>query len=485
MFPTTPRIFLECCRLVILLGAIGACTPDRVIYQHADVLGGQKDLFVVREDGSNRAVLANSPDEETACGVTTDRRIVFTRQTATGGDIYVVGEDGTGLVAVRATPNDEACFGVTGNNMVIYGVTVSELNHDLYSISVNAASGESPIALSATPLDELPMAIGWDNRIVYAKQDLQVPVDGHRYSYNSINDDGSAAAHMVGVFLEPRYVAITPGHRMIWTRPGPPPNGGLFSTTTDPSAMTAALNTFLHYEGWKEDRFCALTPNGRVLLTSRSVYPVDGIPTAFGDIYVMADDGKGQVRINPGPRGYNELCLGTTDEWVIVGRYAELDTSRSGPTSLWSYPISGAGTPVQLASASSGSAFALIFEGVTPQGRVLFGTYDSSSQTRTHFSISPDGSQLTTLTSSQGGAALFTLGRVVYSIQGPEYDLGIVGAEGQPPMILLAGQPVENWGSFVYRIDFMTNTSSRCRVCWPYSVVDRGGIPIPSPLPPP
>jgi hypothetical protein len=456
-----------------------------VIYQHADVLGGQKDLYVVREDGSNRAVLANSPDEETACGVTTDRRIVFTRQTATGGDIYVVNEDGTGLVPVRATPDDEACFGVTGNNMVIYGVTVTELNHDLYSISVNATVSDSPMTLSATPLDELPMAIGWDSRIVYAKQDVQVPIDGHRYSYNSINDDGSQAAHIVGVFLEPRYVAITPGHRMIWTRPGTPPNGGLFSTTTGPSASTAALNTFIHYAGWVEDRFCALTPNGRVLLTSRSVYPVDGVPTAFGDVYVMADDGTGQVRINPGPRGYNELCLGSTDDWVIVGRYAEIDTSRSGPTSLWSYPISGAGPPVQLAKASSGSIFALTFEGVSPQGRVLFSTYDPSAQTRSHFSISPTGSQLAALTTSTGGPVLFTLGQVVYSIQSQESDLGILGQGGQPAMSILANQPVENWGSFVYRIDFMTNRSIRCRICWPSSIVDRGGVLIPSPLPPP
>ena len=266
-------------RLLAFAGALltmSACTPGRIIYQHADTLGGQKDLYVVREDGSNRAVLAQSSDEETACGVTTDRRIVFTRQTPSGGDIYVVNEDGTGRAPVRVTPADEACFGVTGNNMVIFGVTVSVTNHDLYSIAVNASPTDIPFTFSATPLDELPMAIGWNNRVVYAKQDVEVPVDGHRYSYDSINDDGSQPAHLVGVFEEPRYVANTPSHRMIWSRPGPPPNGGLFSTTTDSSPTTAALNTFIHNLGWIEDRFCGLTPNGRLLLTSRGFYPVDG-----------------------------------------------------------------------------------------------------------------------------------------------------------------------------------------------------------------
>jgi len=92
---------------IMLLLASSACTPNRIIYQHADLPGGQKDLYVVREDGSNRTVLANSADEETACGVTTDRRIVFTRQTANGGDVYIVNEDGTGMAPIRTTSADE------------------------------------------------------------------------------------------------------------------------------------------------------------------------------------------------------------------------------------------------------------------------------------------------------------------------------------------------------------------------------------------
>lgn len=84
------RHFFRARTLVMILLCTAACTPDRIIYQHADVLGTQYDLYLVREDGSNRAVLANSPDNEAACGVTTDRRIVFTRQTPAGGDIYIV-----------------------------------------------------------------------------------------------------------------------------------------------------------------------------------------------------------------------------------------------------------------------------------------------------------------------------------------------------------------------------------------------------------
>lgn len=367
------RHFSRARTLIIILLCIGACTPDRIIYQHADVLGTQYDLYLVREDGSNRAVLANSPDNESACGVTTDRRIVFTRQTPADGDIYIVNEDGTGLVPLRTTVDDETCFGVTGRNMVVYGVTLTPLNHDLYSVSANATPTDISIPLSVSSLDNLPVAIGWDDRIVFAKQESRSRSTGHRYSFYSVNDDGTEPGHVVGVFEEPRYIAIAPGHRMIWQRIGEPPDGGLYSTTTNGTPTTASLSNFVHYLGWKEDRFCGFPPTGRVLVTSRGLYPVDGQPTWSGQIYVMNDDGTKVVRINPGPRSFNEVCLAANDEWVIVGRYPyDIDASETGLTSLWSYPTSGTGVALQLGKAVSSNQSALIFQGLTIQGHVLF-----------------------------------------------------------------------------------------------------------------
>src|SRR5689334_20143752 len=97
--------------IVLCLSMMTGCGPSRIVYQHADTLGGQKDVWVIREDGTQGAVVANSQDDEQACGITTDRRIVFTRQTPAGGDLYVINEDGTGLTPLRTTPDDEACFG--------------------------------------------------------------------------------------------------------------------------------------------------------------------------------------------------------------------------------------------------------------------------------------------------------------------------------------------------------------------------------------
>ena len=82
-------------------------------------------------------------------------------------------------------------------------------------------------------------------------------------------------------------------------------------------------------------------------------------------------------------------------------------------------------------------------------------TYAPTTQQFSHFSINPEGSALATLTVSTGGPLAFTLGQVVYSIQGHQFDLGIVPASGQSPLTILAGQPIENLFSFVYRTDFM------------------------------
>jgi len=164
---------------------------------------------------------------------------------------------------------------------------------------------------------------------------------------------------------------------------------------------TAALTNFTHYPGWVEDRFCGLTPTGRVTVISRNVYPIDGQPTWTGQIYLMNDDGTKQVLMNPNLRAYNKLCLGATDSWIIVGRYPfDIDALRTAPTSLWGYPTSGSSQAIQLVKAAT--HVTLSFQGITMQGRVLFQTNDSSSQTQTNYSIEPDGSGLVTLVSSQG-----------------------------------------------------------------------------------
>jgi hypothetical protein len=386
--------------------------------------------------------------------------------------------------------DDETCFGVTGHNMVVYGVTLTQLNHDLYSVSANATPSDPPIPLSVSAFDDLAVAIGWDDRIVFAKQEVAVPIDGHRYSFYSVNDDGTEPGHVVGVFEEPRYIAIAPGHRMIWQRPGEPPDGGLYSTTTNGTPTTASLSNFVHYLGWKEDRFCGFTPTGRVLVTSRGLYPVDGQPTWSGQIYAMNDDGTKVVRINPGPRSFNEVCLAANDEWVIVGRYPyDIDASETGLTSLWSYPTSGTGVALQLGKAVSSNQSALIFQGLTIQGHVLFQKNEEITQTQwdqTNYSIAPNGSGLVTLTTSQGGPGVgvsgFTnYGKVIYSVQSDQYDLDLVSESGPPPLVPLASQPVENWLSFIFYTGY-TNRAARCRLCRPRGV-DPGGSPLPSPPP--
>ena len=193
-----PPLILAAVFSVVVTG----CTnqPSRIVYRVPDFSSGKNDLFVIREDGTHDAVLANSGDDQSACGVTTDRRVVFTRQAPTGGRIYIVSEDGSGSSPLRATADDETCFGVTGNDMVIFGINRPPVNlvpnHDLYSISANSSPTATPIALAASSADELPVAISWDNRVIFARREAQV--NGHWFSFYSIGNDGANMAPLVG-----------------------------------------------------------------------------------------------------------------------------------------------------------------------------------------------------------------------------------------------------------------------------------------------
>lgn len=489
---------------VLLLGLTtvltGCSQASRIVYQVREpgYYPSQADLFVIREDGSNDAVLANSPDDEGACGVTTDRRIVFNRRTPTGGDIYVVNEDGAGLRPLRATPADEICVGVTDNDMVIFAIQASppSFHHDLYSVSANSALTTVPITLSASSGDTLPVAIGWDNRVIFAKQELftpaeTAPVHGHRYSFYSIGDDGMNLAPVVGVFLEPTFVAVSKRNRMIFSRPGPPgelgSNGGLYSRTTSPPVLSAGLQQFPHNRHPVEDLFCGFTGIGRVLLTSRSNYQVNGQDEGSGDIYIMNDDGTNPVHINHGLQNFNEMCLAGTDSWIIVGRYDNLLSYPDTPLiSIWSYPASGAGNPIQLAARGNGE---LSFQGLTPNGRVLFRKLDPVANMDTLQSIDTDGTDLQTLgtwaSTSHPYVYGFTFSRVILEFQrdqfGHQRDLEIVGAG--TTSVSLSTRPGVNDLSFVYYLDDTHGgRAARCRICQPGT--DTGANSVPAVNPP-
>ena len=248
-----PPLILAAVFSVVVTG----CTnqPSRIVYRVPDFSSGKNDLFVIREDGTHDAVLANSGDDQSACGVTTDRRVVFTRQAPTGGRIYIVSEDGNGSSPLRATADDETCFGVTGNDMVIFGINRPPVNlvpnHDLYSISANSSPTATPIALAASSADELPVAISWDNRVIFARREAQV--NGHWFSFYSIGNDGANMAPLVGVFEQPTFVAVSPGNRMLFSVPmsstlGPPDTYEVLgSVTTSLPRLSSGLNQFLHY----------------------------------------------------------------------------------------------------------------------------------------------------------------------------------------------------------------------------------------------
>jgi hypothetical protein len=298
-------------------------------------------------------------------------------------------------------------------------------------------------------------------------------------------------APLVGVFEQPTFVAVSPGNRMIFSVPmsstfGPPDTYEVLgSVTTSLPRLSSGLNQFLHTIHPVGDRFCGFTLSGRTLLTSRSFDQVNGQDTFNGAIYSVNDDGTNVVHINPGPPDFNEMCLAGHDDWIIVGRYADniSEPWNRGPDSLWSYPASGAGGPIQLA------ATPVWFQGLTPYGRVLFLKRDQAANMLVLESIAADGTDLQTLATfplatSSALVAAFTplsftslIDRVALEVFDHGYleYLGIVASQAQSPLAPLTTRP--GVPSFVYYLDAASGRATRCRYC--LLATDRGGAPLP------
>ena len=169
-----------------------------------------------------------------------------------------------------------------------------------------------------------------------------------------------------------------------------------------------------------------------------------------------------------------------------MGRYADNISepwNNRDPASLWSYPASGAGGPIQLA------ATPVWFQGLTPYGRVLFLKGDQAANMLVLQSIAADGTDLQTLATfplatSSASVATFTslsfttsIDRVVLEVfdHGSLEYLGIVPSQAQTPLAPLTTRP--GVPSFVYYIDRASGRATRCRFC--VLGTDRGGSPLP------
>jgi len=496
-----PRSLSSMSLTLALVSVIAGCGPSRIVYEHRDVLGGQRDLYLVREDGANRVVLAASPDDETACGVTSDRRIVFNRKTSGYlGQIWLVKEDGTGLELSRDIGGP--CFGVTGNDRVIAVDAPSIVS---FPADPHKAGG-GVLFRPGSGASAMPVAIARDNHVVVNEENRAQAL----HTLWSVSDDGTkrfSLAQVQGVGLESPFIAVSPHNRVIFRVPGNYPSGGLFSraTTGGPvTPLTFPKCAFTYPVLKQNDRFCGFTPDGRVLQTRLCSIKVGSEEHLMGDIFLMNDDGANIVQIKHSPNELvNQVCLGAiegvtkdekgkdiTVEWVIVGRYSDMDLDQKRPMSVWSYPISSAGPGARMLGGISGGSgqTRLTFEGLTPSGRVLLKyrsqTGDSIVSVKpadaipkvtlefqfppAQFDYSVTGFTLSDNVIFSKRAIAPAPSAAVTSLQVIASE-GLLASQGYTSMQPLADQPVENALSFVFFTDYLHPGfrlgARRCQAC--------------------
>ena len=86
----------------------GAAPPTLQTVAFSRDVGGQFDLFLVREDGSGVMPLATSVGDEFFVGAT-GGRVIFSRTVGgTQDDLYSINADGTGLVPLATAADNES-----------------------------------------------------------------------------------------------------------------------------------------------------------------------------------------------------------------------------------------------------------------------------------------------------------------------------------------------------------------------------------------
>lgn len=348
--------------LVICLLALGlsSCTTQRVIYYTWSFNGSriQADMFLVKEDGTGFVALANSPDDEYPCGITSDKRVVFTRMSQDAhGSIYVINADGTGLQTLQSTGENNLCFGVSGDDQVIFTRSAyfgPNQRRDIYSVNADGSNQTNPNLLASTYADEFPLAITSNNRVVYARQDRAAIQDKPGYSIFSIPAAGGVATPIIGSLEGRTFAGVTPKGTILLSYI---PNHELSTIHDDGTNAVAiaaqltnpATSTYFQapFAGIRSTTVCAISGE-RFLFDFQGVYQAGD---SFTDTYVVNADGTGLTLVHHPSRGMQDSCRGFAYTTAVIQRSTPLPPySCSTPcTNLLTVPLTGgAETPLAM-----------------------------------------------------------------------------------------------------------------------------------------
>ena len=440
---------------VLLAGAWAnaACAPTQIVFQRMAVGSQQNDIYIIQEDGSQLITIAASTDNEVACGVTPDHRIVYTRYSAVSADIFLVNMDGTSPTLLVGTSKNEVCKAVTTSGWVIFSNETDATFQDRDLFSVNLATPGQVTTLAATTRDEYFVAMSAANKIIYARKDVDTAPYGQGYSYDAIDADGANPTDLVDASLSPRFVDVTPDDHFVYFAS----DGQLRSIGTNGSnsvALTAGGASLAA----GSNEFCAHTHEtiSQIVFTNRRSVIINGQTEQQGDTYIVRTDGTGLKALRPSVAHFDDRCVGlVNDDFLVFSRTFDsvIVNGKFFGKTVELHTLSTDGAAVEHTVARvDGQTFK--FEGASISGRVVFSTSTSNPFMWTLSSADISGLNPSVLTTNAnvGHAVASTVGnRVVYSQwQGLHGDLLAVAASGTSGPIPLAATADEEYLAFVY-----------------------------------
>jgi hypothetical protein len=153
---------------------LGDAPSGIVVFMRRPIGSQDWNIYAVNPDGTGEVPLATSPDYETFAGIMSDGRLIYHAAPIVSGasglnDIYSIELDGSDRARLTDTPNDEdrALFFTAAGQVIFERVTSGQ--GDVMAVNADDSSSAIAIALAATAAGEFGYAITANGRLLFAR----------------------------------------------------------------------------------------------------------------------------------------------------------------------------------------------------------------------------------------------------------------------------------------------------------------------------
>ena len=391
----------------------------KIVYvQGYGIESGKNDLYLVKEDGSGRVVLAETADNEIFSAIAPGERIVYQRVVGGQLDLYSVNSGGTDLRSLATTTYDEIFSAITASGRVIYRRDGVGTGRDLWSVG---ADGTNTQVLASSAKHEDFVALTASGKVIYNVAQW----DGTSDLY-IVNADGTGTTALsTDASYYKAFKCERPDGQLVFEINNGYGSGGFYMIAqTGGSAAPLAVNSVPD-----EYSYGGITSTGHVIINRR----VDGQRDLYGA------NGGGLVSLATST-DYEQYAGSTSAGKVIFSR--EAARNAYGATQFDLYIVNTDGSNlVSLASTTTNDE---MFGGVASDGRIIYGSCGNIDGLCDLYSVQADGTGTVVLANSASYQEFYQgitpSGRVIYSKEnGFSSSLYAVNTDGTGTSLLPGG----------------------------------------------